>query len=437
MKKTNILFFLLFLGIYINSSAQDTLSIESAIGIALEQNFDIQLTENQVKSAENNQSLLNSNYLPTVSARANTGYANGNTSITNQNDITVDVIGAESINYGGSLSLNYMLFNGFGRKNSFEKLKTLYNLANVQKKEQIDNVLLSVYSAYYQVAKSSLQIDIIKEAYEISKQRLVKVNYQYDYAQKTKLDVLNAQVDANNDSLTMVSVKIQLENAKRNLNSLLGESIEKEFVVHKEVEIDDLLDYEVIKQLVDSNNYLLQQVNFNKTISEYDLKINKAAWMPSVSTSASYNLNNNLFDDQNTYAAQDYNGLNVGLNLSWNIFDGGSSKVRSQNLKINIENQDIYKKQLLASLENQLLNAWANYSNQIVIIRLEKENVRVNTENFDKTKERYNLGQINSIEFRQAQLNLINSKVSLLNAQFDMKLAELKLKKLSGILLSE
>ena len=52
--------------------------------------------------------------------------------------------------------------------------------------------------------------------------------------------------------------------------------------------------------------------------------------------------------------------------------------------------------------------------------------------NFDRSEERFKLGQITSLEFRQAQINLINSKTSLNNAKFDAKLIELQLLQLSG-----
>ena len=56
--------------------------------------------------------------------------------------------------------------------------------------------------------------------------------------------------------------------------------------------------------------------------------------------------------------------------------------------------------------------------------------------NFDRTQEKYRLGQVTSIEFRQAQINLINSKTAANNAKFDAKLIELLLLQLSGDILN-
>ena len=433
MRNTLLLF--LFAAFVTLCQAQDTLRVEDAVAIALSQNYDLQLAANKLRMADRNRSLLNSNYLPGVSASAGTKYGNANSRIILQNDMDNEVKGAQSLGYNAAVALNYLWFNGFARKALYQKQKAAYQMADMQLKEEINTSLLEVYQAYYQVLSLSLQKDILKDAFEISKQRLRKLQYQYEYAQKTQLDVLNAQVDANNDSLDMVNVMTAFENAKRNLNYLLGENIGKDFLVEEEVEIGKMLDINEIREKMLTNNYRLQQLGINKKMSEYDLKIAKSAWVPSLGSSVSYSLNNTLYDELNTYKEQDYNGLNMGLNLSWNIFDGGASHVRAQNAKINLENQEIQRRQLTAALETQLQNTWNDYRNQLAVIVSDRKNVAVSEENFFKTKEKYEAGLVNSIFFRQAQLNWVNAKVKLLKAKFDAKISELKLRKLQGDLL--
>ena len=56
--------------------------------------------------------------------------------------------------------------------------------------------------------------------------------------------------------------------------------------------------------------------------------------------------------------------------------------------------------------------------------------------NFNRTQEKYKLGQATSIEFRQAQLNLINSELNRNQAKYAAKIAELTVLQLSGELLN-
>jgi outer membrane protein len=91
---------------------------------------------------------------------------------------------------------------------------------------------------------------------------------------------------------------------------------------------------------------------------------------------------------------------------------------------------------LSLNLENQLASFWAEYNTQKVIIQNEETNVKISNQNFLKSKELFNLGKITSLEYRQAQLNLINNKLNLLNATYNAKLAELQLKRFAGLLLN-
>ena len=68
--------------------------------------------------------------------------------------------------------------------------------------------------------------------------------------------------------------------------------------------------------------------------------------------------------------------------------------------------------------------------------RLQEQNVKTATDNFLRSSERYKLGQISSVELRQAQLNLLNSKTSKNQAKYNAKLAELQLLQLTGQLLN-
>ena len=122
--------------------------------------------------------------------------------------------------------------------------------------------------------------------------------------------------------------------------------------------------------------------------------------------------------------------------MSWNIFDGGGSKTRVANSKIALQNQQILLEQQKVTIKNTLKNAWEEYQNQLFILQAQEKNVVTNQNNFDRTVERYKLGQITSIEFRQAQINLINSKTAFNNATFDAKLIELQLLQLSGDILN-
>ena len=422
--------------IHLVGLSQEKLSLDQAIAIALEKNYDIQIYDNNLMQADNNQDIKNTGYLPSLTLNAGGNYASNNAFVVTQAGEEKSIDGIQSTTYNASVGVGYVLYNGMYRKHNFEKLKKAYELASVQKQIQIDNTILNVYTTYYNIAKNTINLNIYEESFEISKNRLIRTSYQMKYGQKTNLDVLNAKVDVNNDSLNLINGQIQLDNEKRTLNYLLGLPMNKTFEVEEIVEVNELLDIATITANMEANNSTAKQYELNKALANYDVKLNQSSWMPKVSTTVSYGLNNGNYGPTSLFATQNVTGLNAGLSLSWNVFDGGATSTKVQNAKITAANQDLYKNQVELNLSNELANTWAAYLNQLLIINSEEMNVAVADQNFLKTQEQYNLGQISSIEFRQAQLNLINAKVSLTTAKFNAKIAEMQLKKLEGTLIN-
>ncbi|MEN8787644.1 MAG: TolC family protein [Flavobacteriales bacterium] len=414
--------------------SQEKMSVEDAISLALKNNFDIQLAENSILQAKNNKSIYNTGFLPTATASADGKYSTSNAKITDQQGNERNIDAVETKGYGGSVGLNYILFNGGARKYNYDKLKNLYALSSLQRKTQIENTLIEVYTTFYNVARNQEQLKTVEEAFQISKERLERVSAQRKFGQQTTLDVLNAKVDANKDSINLLNVAVLVENNMRNLNYLLGRDINTAFDAQADVVLDEEVSYLELKEQLKTNNNELKQIEINQSISQQDLRINQAGWLPSVSTNVSYGLNYSDNGPAGFLAEQQTTGINAGINLSWNIFDGGATKVRVQNAKIAMKTQGLNQQKIQLNLENQLAKFWAEYNTQKAIIENEKINVEISNLNFLKSKELFNLGRVSSLDFRQAQLNLINTKLNLLNAQYNAKIAELQLKKFAGLL---
>ena len=425
-------------------SSQEILTKKEALEITLKNNFGIKIANNNIAIAKNNASILNSGFLPTASLNSGATYNRNNQSLTftDRNtgaDSEISGNGVISKNYNANLGVNYILFDGLGRKYNYQQLKETYNLSELQARETIENTYLQLFTIYFQIARLSENTTNLQEALQISKKRLQRAKYQYDYGQSTKLEYLNAQVDVNNDSITFISAKQQLSNAKRGLNVILGVDKETNYDVETQVGYNELLNLEELQQKTIANNALLKQNEKNIAISEFNIKVNKSNYFPTLGLNASYGFNRTENENLiNPFGAKliTSDGLNASLNLTWNIFDGGGSKTRIANAKIALENQQIVLEQQKVTIKNNLKNTWENYNNQLFILKAQEQNVGSNQNNFDRTQERFKLGQITSVEFRQAQINLINAKTALNNAKFDAKLIELQLLQLSGDILN-
>jgi outer membrane protein TolC len=424
--------------------SQEILTKSDALEITLANNFGIKIANNNIEAAKNNTSIFNRGALPTVALNSGADYRRNNQKIIFTDPQTggdAERVGTGVVTktYNASLGVNYTIFDGLGRKYNYQQLKETYNLTELQARETIENTYLQLFTTYFQIARLSENADNLSEALDISKKRLKRAQYQYDYGQSTKLEYLNAQVDVNNDSITLISAKQQLNTAKRSLNVILGQKENILYTVETEVDYNKLMNYNDLKVKTLENNSLLKQNEKNIAISEFNIKINKANFLPALNFNTSYGFNRTENENLvNPFGARliTSDGLNAGLSLSWNIFDGGATKIRVANSKIALDNQQILLEQQKVNIENTLLNTWENYKNQLFILSAQEQNVLTTQNNFDRTEERFKLGQITSVEFRQAQINLINSKTAFNNAKFDAKLIELQLLQLSGDILN-
>ena len=417
------------------SLAQETLTKQEAVNIALENNYDIKVVNNNVTAAKNSSSIYNSGYLPTVSANGGANYQDKD----NENEFEDGSIQDNTTttkSYNASVGINYLLFDGLGRMYNYKKLQELYNLSEIQARQVIDNTILQLLASYYDVARLTENMVNQEKSLAISKDRSLREKYKYEYGQNTQLDMLNSEVDVNNDSISLLNISRELSNAKRDLNVVLGRSINTDFKVDTTVSYAIDLTYNNLLNSAKANNTILLQAEKNIELSNFDLKINKSNWMPIIGVNGAYGWSN-LDLESNTsnafsLAAQTSSGINAGLNLSWNIFDGGATKTRVKNAKISIDNSNILKEQIEQDLERNVANAWETYQNALFILQAEQKNVDTNKRNFSRSEEQFKLGQIISVEFRLAQVNLLNAVNNYNKAKYIAKIAELKLLELSG-----
>ncbi|MCB0497153.1 MAG: TolC family protein [Cyclobacteriaceae bacterium] len=426
---------LALLGVIFSAKSQDLLTKKEAVSIALENNFDIRTADNNVSIAENNASIENSGYLPTLSANGNANYSRSDTKTTYPNDSVTDLKGAPIISYGASVGINYTLFDGTARGYAFKQLKENYRLSELQARLVIENSLLNLFNTYYGIARLTQNVTTQKQSLNISRERLTRARYSFDYGQNTQLDVLNAEVDYNTDSISYLTLTQQLENEKRNLNLLLGRDVNSSFSVDTTLVYASGLDKEELMDKARSSNVNILQEQSALQNAEYDLRITGARSIPKLGLSASYGLSYSDRGQTFFWNTQRQLGPSIGASLTWNIYDGGLTSTRKQNAKIALENQQISADQTRMEVERNVSNAWTVYQTALFVLEAERTNLATNQRNFSRTQEQYTLGQVTSIEFRQAQLNLLNAQLNFNQAKYSAKIAELALLQFSGDLL--
>ncbi len=127
-----------------------SLSMEDAIDLALENNYDIKISENNKSILENNAVRANANYLPSISLSGSYNYQNQSvyTEFASDQVAPIDRTGAGTQSLNAGLNLNYTIYSGGSRKYTFERLKNESLLGEIQQRQNIEATLSSVLLQY-------------------------------------------------------------------------------------------------------------------------------------------------------------------------------------------------------------------------------------------------------------------------------------------------
>ncbi|GMN07080.1 TolC family protein [Croceitalea sp. MTPC5] len=413
-------------------SSQSMLTVADAIKIAIESNYDVRIAKNDTEIAAVENSLLNSGYLPSVSASGNISYSDETQNVVFSDGSLTEVDDAVTESYNASVTTEYTIFDGLERKFNVRKNAENLNYTKLQERQLIENTVVSIYETYYNVAYQAQVVQNLALTMTNSKDRLERSKKKLKYGQATKLDQLNAQVDLNNDSISYASAYKDLKNAKRNLNLLLGREVTVPFEIDTIVTFSALLDQGEVLSSANENNISALLNRKNVLLSELDIKINKAKYLPKINGSASYNWNESQNPITSFALENETYGINLGLGLTWNLFDGGATKTRIKTSKITKANRQIELYKAGEELKTEVYNAYEDYQNKQFAIKAEANNVLTNQLNFNRTKKQFGLGQIAAVEYRQAQINLFNALNNAAKAKYDLKIAEINLLQLAG-----
>jgi len=411
--------------------SQELLKLEDAVKIALENNYDIRLSKNDLKIDETNNNIGNAGMLPSVNATITNNNSILNTTQTQAdgNERTLD--GARNMNLTYGVGLDWTIFDGmrmFARK---EQLSILQKQGEAELKLAILTKISDVYLTYFDIVQQQQQLMALDTAIVISQERVTTANNRYTIGKASKLEVLNAQVDLNSDNSQLLKQKELIKTAKIRLNEILARDVQTEFTVNSEITVDQNLKIVEIQSEAANQNPQLQAQLLAKNSAEQQLKQVKAGRYPTVRINSGYNFTRS--EASLGFVTQSAGrGFVYGFSASVPIFNGFLQNRNEKVAKLQLENANVTLEQQKRNLESQLNSAFESYSTNLELTKLEAKNLQIAEQNLDITLSKYKIGTITPIEFRTAQQNYIDAKVRYSNAQYLTKIYEITLKELAG-----
>jgi len=409
--------------------AQQRITVEQAIDIALKKNFDIKIARNDADISRINNTKGNAGMLPSVKLGGSGSYGlnNINQKLTSG---TTNKYSSQSVT---DLSLNaaisWTLYDGGKMFITKSKLAKMQALGEVQFKTQVLDILYNVIASYYDIVREKQQLNSINEVINYNKQRVKIAETGFNAGTLAKTEMLQAQIDLNVAMESAINQKYAIDRSKKTLNSVLGEEPTVDYEVMDSIPFVVVPDkYEMLMKL-ETTNADLQALKKQIEVSELAVKEASKGLMPRLSLDGDLSLARIHYSEGSTTTNRTM-GMLLGGTLSVPLYDAGETK-----RKVALARNDLLTSQF--DLENtrlqvktDLLNAYNDYESQIQLLKIEKDNHQLAKENLDICLQRLQLGQTNSLEVHQAQESYAQSSTRLINFEYKRKIQETRLKQL-------
>jgi len=411
--------------------AQEKLSLQQAIELTLQNNYDIQLRSNQVSVAKNNVSLANAGIMPLITGNFTNNHSVQNSQQTLANGTQQQQDNAKNANTNYGINLNWRIFDGFAMFANYTLLQKLQASGELNFRLTVENTLAEVMNTYFDLVRQNQYIHSFLSAVEVSQIRLKNSQARYSIGKASKLEVLAAKVDLNTDTTNLMRQQDAFQQAKTQLNLLMGRSLETNFTVSDTIALQGTFTYAELLQAVQTKNPEIRLADIQQQVAKLNLTQVRASRYPGISLNTGYNFSNSSsalgFAREATGR-----GFTYGITASMPLFNGFLQSRNEKNANLGVNSAQIQFKQTQQRIQAQLQQAYQTYTTNLVLVRLETQNQETAKQNMDISLDKFRLGSLSAIEFREAQLNYLNASARTSDAQFQAKQAEITLKQLSG-----
>ena len=389
-----------------------------------------------------------------------------------------DSLAAAGISLGGGGG------NPFGVDNQFQSglqlTQTLYSkqafasvrgskqfkdVSRLARNRQVQVTTNEVVTAFYQALLAEERAQVRQERVQRAQQTLQEVSLQVRRGVTPKAQRLGAEVELANARTQSIEARNAADLARDDLKRVMGISPNRPITLNGELnqKPDDglqaiSLETVSLSNAVDQaieNRPDLQRARLNVELRTIQKDASTAEFYPRVEAVANLNYSGRVPDDRSRIITTDPDdptnpfyydtqsrgffsddfwnpSLSVGLQLSWNLFNGFQSSARLQQAEIQRRRAQVQLDQLRQAVKVEVRRAVRDLETARERIEAQEANVRRAELNYDHVSQRVNEGVARPIELREASDQLDQSRINYLQAVYDYLVARSNLETALG-----
>ena len=433
------LFFVLSFGFITGAAlAQQHVSLEEVVKLALEKNYDVQLVKNTASAASLDNDYALGAFLPQLNGTAAKVWNTTDQKQEFSDGSVRERNGVETTNTNASVQLTWTLFDGTRMFAARERISETDVQGQLLVKSQMVNTIADVINNYYNIVRQKQQLRAIQEQMSVSEERVKLAEKKLQVGTGVKPELLQAKVDMNAQRAQILQQETLIAQLKDQLNGLVGLQLSRPFDVSDSIAIDLNIEKAVIQNNIENTNYSLQAARRGVEISKLLIRERRGEMFPVLNFNSAYNFTkneNSVAINQFTPLINQNKGLNYGLSVTVPILNGFNRRRLTQQAKITYQYQQLFYDQQKTNVDVSLNNALVNYENAKKILLIEEETIGLAKENVFIALETFKRGVSTFIELRTAQQSLADAYNRLITARYNAKVAETELLRLNGSLL--
>lgn len=413
MQKVILSAFIFLLPILVAAQSQN-ITIEDAIEIALENNYQLKQAENNLSITELQELSAKGDFFPSLNANVNRGLNIGRRFDTETTGQFVDVT---TNNLSASLSSNIDIFNGFANINNLRRAREVTASREELLQRVRENIIFSTASSYLDYLLSSQLLEIAQENLQTSESQLEQVEAQVEVGSRPMVDLLNQESVVANNELNLVNRENELDLARLSLI--------------RNLQIDPLGDYEFVNPEIDQESAVPVDYNLGELVDsalenradlkseerairaeEYQVKIARAQYYPTISGSASIRSNysdlsmlsyTDQFFDQNV-------ARSFGVSISIPIFNRLNARTNVEIQKINLKNAELGLENTRLQVVQEVNQAYRDYLARIKEVESTQRALTAAERAYETELQRYEVGATTLIELSLANNTYVQAQ---------------------------
>lgn len=362
--------------------------------------------------------------------------------------------------FSGGFSVEQTLFNrsAFAAVRGARQLEDV-NQLGVDRQAQV--VIDSVRSAFYGALLAQEQARIAEQSVERTQATFREVSRRVEQGVTPKYQRLSTEVELANLRTQLVQAHNRAALAQEGLKLTLGLPMDQPIELAGELEVEnpgELLDLSTEEALTMAfeNRPDLEQARLAVELREIEKNTIRAEYFPTLSAVADFSYAGRVPDtrsqtlsdptDPFAFSVEDRGffstdfwdpSVSVGLQLTWNIFDGFQREARLEQQEVVVNRAELQREQQEAFVHLEIEQALQNLRAAHQRLQAQEQNVETAELNYQYTNQRLQNGVSTQLELREASTQLDESRFNYLQAVYDYLTARSALERATGVPLTE